>query len=332
MRLYIRKDIVSQMWNYGVAPSSEPILADPYEGKDANLVAGQVIGGPGSEPGQFQRPRDLDVAADGSLYIVDTENHRIQHLAPDGSVLQAWGAFGDATAGQAAGGTFNQPWGIALGPDGSVYVADTWNHRIQKFTPDGQFISMWGYFGQAEQPDAIWGPRDVYVDAEGRVFVTDTGNKRVVVYDEEGQYITQFGSIGMALGQLDEPVGITGDSNGRIYIADTWNQRIQVFTETEGDEFQPLTSWEVVAWFGQSLDNKPYIEADDQGNVFITDPEGNRVLQFTQTGEFVQYWGDFGTGPDQFSLVGSAAADGQGGIWVSDSGNSRLMHFTLPSG
>ena len=84
---------------------------------------------------------------------------------------------------QRTGGTFNQPWGIGLGPDGSVYVADTWNHRVQKFNAQGEFLSMWGYFGQGEQPEAFWGPRDVAVDSKGRVFITDTGNKRVVVFD-----------------------------------------------------------------------------------------------------------------------------------------------------
>ena len=157
MRLYLRKDIVSQMWEYGALPSEEAVAADPYEGKKANLVPENVIGTLGTEPGQFQKPRNLAVAADGTLYVADTENHRIQHLKTDGTVLQVWGSFADASKGAAPGGTFYEPWGIALAPDGSVFVADTWNHRIQKFSSSGEFISMWGTFGQAEITHRILG-------------------------------------------------------------------------------------------------------------------------------------------------------------------------------
>ncbi len=89
-----------------------------------------------------------------------------------------------------ADGTFNEPWGIAVGPDGSVYVTDTWNHRIEKFTAAGKFITAWGIFGQGETPDSFYGPRGLAVDAEGRVYVTDTGNKRIVVFDSNGNFIT----------------------------------------------------------------------------------------------------------------------------------------------
>ena len=94
-----------------------------------------------------------------------------------------WGSFADANKGDAPGGTFNEPWGIAVAPDGSVYVADTWNYRVQKFTADGKFVQMWGYFGQAEAPDAFYGPRSIAVDNDGRVYVGDTGNKRIVVFN-----------------------------------------------------------------------------------------------------------------------------------------------------
>jgi len=332
MRLYIRKDIVSQLWNYGTTISPEEIIADPYEGKQVQLSADKMFGSPGADPGQFNRPRDLAVALDGTLYVADTGNHRIQHLDAEGNVIKVWGVFGDAAAGQAPPGSFNEPWGIALGGDGSVYVADTWNHRIQKFTPDGEFITTWGYFGQAETPLALWGPRDVAVDdEENRVFVTDTGNKRIVVYDSEGNFISEFGEVGLSPGQFDEPVGITIGSAGQIFVADTWNQRVQVLNERPDGTYQPLLNWEIVGWYGQSLDNKPYLTVDGMGHVYVSDPEGYRVLEFTIQGEFIRYWGDYGSGPDAFGLVGSVAVDPQGGVWVTDAGNSRLMHFTLPT-
>ncbi|MEJ2706015.1 MAG: TIGR03663 family protein [Anaerolineales bacterium] len=330
MRLYIRKDIVAELWNYGTLPTQQEIVADPFDGKEADLQADRMIGNPGSEPGQFLNPRGIAVAGDGSLYVADTKNNRIQHLAADGSVLQTWGSYADVAKGEAPGGTFNEPWGIALGPDGSVYVADVWNHRIQKFTPQGEFVTMWGYFGQAETPNAFWGPRDVAVDDQGRLFVTDTGNKRVVVFDGDGNYITQFGQTGMALGDFDEPVGIALGPDGSIYIADTWNQRIQVFAETDTNVFTAQRAWDVMAWYGQSQDNKPYLAVDQQGHVFATDPEGYRVLEFTSEGDAVRFWGDFGTELNRFGLAGAVAVDGEGGVWVTDTGNSRLMHFTLP--
>jgi DNA-binding beta-propeller fold protein YncE len=329
MRLYIRKDILSKLWNYGSAPAAQEIQMDPYEGKLEMLSADQILGGPGTSPGQFQRPRDLALAADGTIYVADTDNHRIQHLSWDGTSLQTWGSFGDVSQGQADGGIFNQPWGIAVGRDGSVYVADTWNHRVQKFTADGKFISMWGYFGTGEAPQAFWGPRDIAVDSQGRLFVSDTGNKRIVVFDPDGNFITQFGSAGLGQGQFDEPVGLAVDSADRIYVVDTWNQRIQVFSEVDG-AFIADRMWDVAAWYGQSLDNKPFIAVDADGDVFITDPEGYRVIQFDNEGSIIRYWGDYGTAADSFGLTGSVAVDSEGGVWVSDTGNSRLMHFIVP--
>lgn len=329
MRLYLRKDIVSQLWNYGVAPVEDEIQIDPYEGRQVELKAQSIIGSPGSFEGQFQRPRGVAAASDGSIYIADTENNRIQRITADGAILESWGIFGDAASGQALGGSFNQPWGIAVGPDQTVYVADTWNHRIQKFTPDGEFIRMWGYFGQAETPEAFWGPRDIDVDESGRVFVTDTGNKRIVVFDGDGNYLTEFGEIGFEPGFFDEPVGIAVDDLGNVYVADTWNQRIQVFTETLEGEFVFNKSWDVIGWYGQSLDNKPYLDVDGDGNVYVTDPEGYRVLVFDPNGELILFWGDYGTGDSEFGLTGGISVSGENSILVTDAGNSRLMIFDL---
>jgi len=330
MRLYIRKDVANKIWSYGTTASSETVIADPYEGKQIKLIPDQIFGTPGNQPGQFQKPRDLAIAADGTIYIADTDNNRIQHMDVKGNVLDIWGSFGDVTTGNAPGGTFYQPWGIAVGPDGSVYVADTWNHRIQKFTAKGEYVKMWGYFGQAETPEALWGPRDVLVDSQGEVYVSDTGNKRIVIYDQNGNFISQFGSAGLAQGQFDEPVGLALSSNNQLFVADTWNQRIQAFLAGSDGSYIPLTSWDIAGWYGQSLDNKPYLAVDNKNNLFATDPEGYRILQFTTQGQFIQYWGDYSTETDGFGLPSSVAVDPNGGVWVSDAGNNRIVHFTLP--
>jgi DNA-binding beta-propeller fold protein YncE len=190
---------------------------------------------------------------------------------------------------------------------------------------------MWGYFGQAEAPDALWGPRDITVSADGIVYVSDTGNKRIVLFDSDGNPISEFGEAGLAPGQFDEPVGIAIDDQGQLlFVADTWNQRIQSFMASTDYEYQPLNSWDIVGWYGQSLDNKPYLAVDSQGYIYATDPEGYRVLQFTAQGEFVRFWGDLSAGPDGFGLVGAIAVDAEDGIWVTDPGNHRIMHFALP--
>jgi uncharacterized protein (TIGR03663 family) len=332
MRLYIRKDVAATIWQYGIAPTAlEPVtFEDPYASQMITLNADQIIGQAGTEPGQFSHPRGLAVAPDGSLFVADTSNHRIQHLSSSGEVISAWGTFADLSTGEAPGGTFNEPWDVAVAPDGTVYVADTWNHRIQHFSPDGEFLGMFGHFGQADSPDAFWGPRAVAIDASGRIFVSDTGNKRIVVFDSQGNPLGEIGSGGVGQGELDEPVGLAIDTDGRLYVDDTWNQRIQAFDETSPDHFGAALEWQIDGWFGQSLENKPYISAGPLGQICTTDPESYRVLCFSGEGDFLYGWGEFGQEDTQFSLPVGIATDDACGVWVTDSAAGRLMKFTLP--
>lgn len=335
MKFFIRKDVVSQIWDYGAAPvAGMELEADPYEAGYLTLLPDFTLQDVTGNANALQAPRGMAVAADGTLYVADSRNHRILHYAPDGTVLHSWGGFADQTSGDAAGGKFNEPWGIAVGSDGSVYVADTWNHRIQKFDKDGKFLNMWGTFGQAENEYAFWGPRDVAVDSQDRVYVTDTGNKRVVVFDEDGQYLSQFGSAGFELGFLDEPVGVAVDRDGKVYVVDTWNQRVQIFapdpTITDRLIFRPMLSFDVAGWYGQSLENKPYIAVSPNGEVYVTDPEGYRVIAFSNDGQYLRSWGTYSAGTDGFALPSGIAVAGDGRIWVSDAVNNRLLRFSLP--
>jgi DNA-binding beta-propeller fold protein YncE len=333
MRVYIRRDIVAKIWDYGVSPLPlSPEVANPYTEKQVELAPVQVIGSTGSEPGQFQAPRGLRTAPDGSLYVADSRNHRIQHLAADGSVLKVWGSFADVAASNAPGGTFNEPWDVAIGRDGSVYVSDTWNHRVQKFSADGNFIKMWGYFGQGEAPEAFWGPRGLAVDKDGRLYVMDTGNKRVVIFDPDGNFISQFGTAGFEQGQFDEPVGIALDAENNVYITDTWNQRIQVMSpSSDGQFYVPLRMWDFTGWEGQSLDNKPFLAVSPvDGHVFVADPETPRVVEFDAEGNLIRSWGDYSSGTDGFGLVSGVTVAENGDVWISDGANNVLLRFEMP--
>jgi predicted membrane-bound mannosyltransferase/DNA-binding beta-propeller fold protein YncE len=334
MELLIRKDVAAEIWGYGILQTSV-VQTDPYAKSKINLAADLTIGAPGSSEAQFNAPHGIAVAPDGSIYVADTNNNRIQHFTGEGKFINAWGSFSDVTAGNAPIGTFNQPWALAISPDGKyVYVADTWNHRIQKFTADGTPVKMWGkslYDPLNNDPYGIWGPRGIAVDSQGRVFVADTGNKRILVFDSDGNFISQIGNEGLAVGQFEEPVGLVIDKQGNLYIADTWNQRVQVFSlNKDGVTYTPFLQWSVAGWYGESLDNKPYLAFDNQGHIFATDPESFRVLEFSTNGDFVGTWGDYGVDASSFSMPAGISADPNGHVWVSDSVNNRLVRFTLP--
>ena len=327
-RMYIKKDVAAMIWEYGISPEPEEPYIDPYADNTISLEPLSVISYAGETA--FNAPRDIAIAADGSLFVADSRNHRIVHLDQQGMFLNAFGGYGNVMDGEVPGGLMNEPWGVAVGPDGNIYVADTWNHRIQVFTPDGQFLRMWSAFEVNGLPDGFWGPRGIAVDQTGRVFVTDTGKQRVVVFDSNGSYLTQFGSLGLDAGNLDEPVGIEIGSDGNIYIADTWNYRVQVFEpDPTGLQFRSVRLWEVDAWSSDTLENKPFLALDPDGTVYITDPDRGRVIGFDSEGNFKILWGGF----DNSYLMGvisGIAATSNGTVWVSDATSNTLLLFQPP--
>ena len=327
-RMFIRKDVAAKIWEFGISPEPAAPKVDPYAEGTISLEPQTVISAAGEMV--FSAPRDMATAPDGSLYVADSLNHRIVHLDPNGLFLNAWGGYGNVLDGEVPGGLLNEPWGVSVGPDGMVYVADTWNHRIQVFTSEGLFVRMWSTFNAGGFEDGFWGPRGIVVDAQNRVYVTDTGKQRVVIFDSMGNYLTQFGSLGMDMGKLDEPVGIDLDADGRVYVADTWNYRVQVFEPDEsGLQFRAVSFWEVDAWQSQSLDNKPFLALDQNGRVILTDPDRGRVIVFDQNGQFEFLWGGFDNSYTMTTISGVTIAF-NGDVWVTDSANNSLLKFVVP--
>ncbi len=314
MRLYVRKDVVAQVWDYGVTASEIATSIDPYAEGMRQALPEQTLGA-----GELLRPHGADLGPDGLLYIADSGNHRIAVLDRDGNFIRSFGHYGLAPAED----VLNEPWDVAVAPSGDVYVADTWNHRVVQFTAEGEFVRAWGFEGPSRvDPDAFWGPRGIEVDEQGNVYVADTGNKRIQVFDSEGSFIDQIGIGGAQDGQLDEPAGVEVGPDGLLYVADTWNQRIEVFT-AEGIF---IRMWYVDAWFVQS-NERPYLDVDNRLNVYVTDPEAYRVIVFDSTGRYLYSFGDSMT----IALAGSVLVDPQGYIFVIDTENGTVQRYSPDS-
>jgi len=320
MRVYIKKDVAAQMLSLSIGSSMMedlPATVDAYAAIQRQIKPVQIVAG-----AELSAPRGLALAPDGSIYVADTGNSRIVRFDANGNILTTWGSRTPDGQSPPAPGTFVEPWGVALDARGNVYVADTWNHRVQKFDENGKFLLEWGSSaGTGGGPDRFWGPRGIAAGADGRVYLTDTGNKRVVVFDANGKFLQEFNAEGD--GSLDEPVGVASGADGRVYVADTWNLRVAVFSA--GGQFQ--TSWPVQGWSSDSLDNKPYIAVDAQGRMYVTDPEAYRVIVFSPAGEPLAVFGEFGPEENAFGLPVGIASTADGTLWVLDAGNNRLAKF-----
>jgi len=99
----------------------------------------------GEDERRFSSPTDVAFGADGSIYVSDGYgNSRVVHLDPDGRFIGAWGRRGSAP------GQFDTPHAVAVAPDGAVWVSDRHNHRLQVFTPDGEFIRALTHLGATQ--------------------------------------------------------------------------------------------------------------------------------------------------------------------------------------
>jgi len=319
--LYVRRDVAQQLWDYGpeALTAGQTLPEDVYLEKWRQRTATTSWGAQGPQAGMLNAPKGLAMDAAGNAYVADSQNHRIQVFDASGGFLREWGGQG------AEVGRFSEPWGVAVSPDGEVAVADTWNHRVQVFDAQGNWLRSWGVFGEADAGGAgtlLYGPRDVAYDAQGNLYVSDTGNKRVVKYDAEGTVLGIVGGVGAEPGQMQEPVGIALDAEGRLYVADTWNRRIQVF----GPDLTFEREWPVVAWDGMSVVNKPYL-AVHEGRVYVTDPEGYRIIVYDRDGAVVDVWGQYGSDLGAMNLPTGIAVDAIGRVLVADSDNHRVVVF-----
>jgi len=194
-------------------------------------------GKPGTADGEMQQPGGMAVAKDGSVYVADEVNHRIQQFSSEGVFVRKWGEYGNET-GQFGGmdrpaNRTGGPQFVTLDSHGNVYTTEAANGRIQKFSPQGKYLSSWGSNstdpgGFGGRPKNLPGPIAIVFDKKGRAWVSST-NHWVQTFTPEGKFLFGIGGQGTEPGKFATPHGLAFDSKGCLYVCDTQNCRIQKF-------------------------------------------------------------------------------------------------------
>ena len=160
------------------------------------------------------------------LYVADAKQSRI--VVFDSKSFEFRGTFGTPSEpGKPQNGTFAAPTNVAVDRQGNLYVADTWNYRVQVLDPAGKFLRAFG--AQGDRPGEFIRPKGIAVDSEGHVYVADAEFNNFQVLSPEGQPLLAVGQLGSAPGEFALIAGLYIDSKDRIYTTEMFGGRIQVF-------------------------------------------------------------------------------------------------------
>ena len=310
--------------NYQVTSQGKHQLHIKVEGEHIKgspfcIIAIKKLGTPIMIIDGVKGPRDVAVNQRGQIIVGEggsTTNNCVSIFNLKGQTLHSFGSKG-STQGQ-----FDRIRGVAVDDDGNIYVADGYNHRIQKFTPGGSFITAVGRKGSEMLHFNV--PKCCAIHPlNKKMYVADYNNGRIQVLNPDLTFSSSFGSCGCGSGEFNCPSDVAFDSTGNVYVADLYNDRIQVFT-AEG---------EFVRKFGQhgsgsgELYSPSRVIIDSDNVVYVTEARNNRISVFTCEGKFLTSFGKNGNGPGEFSDPHGIAVDKDGVIYVCDTGNNRVQLF-----
>ena len=285
---------------------------------------------------QYAGPYDVEVDSSGNIFVADSFNHRILKYNSSGTLVSKWGSMlgvGGPIGYGSYAGQFFVPRQIAIDRFNNVYVADSVNHRIQKFSNSGVFLWSYGSYGTLS--GFFQFPSGVAVDSKGNIFVADSENNRIQKFNAFFVYQGGWGKKGTNNGEFSQPMQLAVDSQDHVYVVDRINNRIQKFTNNGkfitkwgtnngNGNLDPLENW------GKEegdLFLPTGISIDQNDHVYVTDTSNNRMNVYDNNGNFIEQFGGFSGAAGQFFSPQGLDVNQHGEIIIADGLLQRISFF-----
>ncbi|MEK7216315.1 MAG: 6-bladed beta-propeller, partial [Chloroflexota bacterium] len=252
--------------------SGNVFVADSRANKVVKFdAAGRLVaqtGRLGTGDGEFTEPWGVAVDKSGNVYVADTWNHRIQKFDDQLRFVRRWGSYGNVSGAALSSQTpinFFGPRDVAVDGEGNLWVTDTGNKRVQKFSPDGAPLGVFGAPGRG--PGQFQEPVSLAITSTGQILVVDTWNRRVQRFTRDFRFEGEFPVSGWAGQSVANKPYIAVDSRGNVVVTDPESHRILRYDASGA----PLAVLGRVGSDATALNGPGAVAFDDQGRLYITD-------------------------------------------------------------
>jgi len=219
----------------------------------------------------------------------------------------------------------SNPSDLFINNIGELFVADSANHRVQKFDNNGLLAFTIGEYGSTE--GQFNSPKGVFFDElGGNIYVADTGNNRVQIFDNSGQFVNEIdGTEAAGPGQFNQPWAIGVRAGNEVYVVDQGNHKVHVYGSGMG--FYSSSFGIEGVGTGEFKSPSGITFTNDFEKLLIADTGNNRIQIFNYYGEPLSSFGTTGSGAGEFLSPKDVTVDTKGNIYVADSDNRRVQVF-----
>ena len=250
---------------------------------------------------EFTQVAGVVVDPQDRVYVFNRSEHPVIIFDRDGKFIKSWGE-----------GLFNNAHGAYMSSDGYIYLADSGNHTVRKFTTEGELLMT---LGTEDRPGTdgkpFNKPTGVALSSSGEIFVSDGyGNRRMHKYSPDGKLLMSWGEEGVGIGQFALPHGVFVDKQDRVFVADRENHRLQIFTP----QGKFITQW---TDFRECLPCTLFIDAD---NIIYVPELKQRISILNMDGEILARWGrnEPTDEPGYFFAAHTACTDSRGDLYIGE--------------